>query len=124
MPANRPEECDLKIAEAVNARDVDAAAALYEDDAAFVAGPDNIVRGNAAIREMMQGMIAEQPRLKIEVPLVVQSGEIALLFSKWSATSVDKDGKETTQTGNGREVVRRQSDGTWKFVIDHPTGGD
>ena len=124
MPANRPEECDLKIAEAVNAGDLEAAVALYEDDAAFVAGPDNVVRGSAAIRQMMTGMIAEKPRLKIEVPLVVQSGDLALLFSKWSATSVGADGKESTMSGNGREVVRRQADGTWKFVIDHPTGGD
>jgi uncharacterized protein (TIGR02246 family) len=124
MPANRPEECDLKLAEAINVGDAAAAAEFYEDDARFVAGPGNIVEGKAAIGELMKGMVADKPRLTLEVPLVVQSGDLALLCSKWTSTTKGADGKDKTDSGNGREVVRRQSDGTWKFVLDHPTGGD
>jgi hypothetical protein len=29
-----------------------------------------------------------------------------------------------SMSGNGIEVVRRQSDGTWLFVIDNPAGAD
>jgi ketosteroid isomerase-like protein len=62
-------------------------------------------------------MLADKPRLSIEVPKVVESGDVALLCSKWSSTVTGGDGRERTDTGNGREVVRRQADGTWRFVI-------
>jgi uncharacterized protein (TIGR02246 family) len=124
MAAHRPEECDLLIADCINAGDLEGAVALYESDARFVAGPDNVVEGSDGIREVMRSMLAGKPRLTIEVPKIVQSGDLALLCSKWSSTSTGPDGKETTDTGNGREVVRRQADGTWRFVIDFPNGGD
>jgi uncharacterized protein (TIGR02246 family) len=124
MPAMRPEDCDYLVAEAINAGDVDAAVNLYEEGASFVAGPDNVVVGHDGIRAVMQGMMGDKPRLTMEVPTVVQNGDLALLFSKYSATTTAADGTETTASGNGREVVRRQADGSWRFVIDHPTAGD
>ena len=124
MAAHRPEECDALIADRINAGDLEGAVALYESDARFVAAPDNIVEGSDGIREVMRAMLAGKPHLTISVSSVVQSGDLALVSSKWSATSTGPDGKETTDTGNGREVVRRQADGTWRFVIDHPNGGD
>ncbi len=124
MAAHRPEECDLLIAVSINAGDLEGAVALYESDARFVAGPDNVVAGSDGIREVMRAMLADKPRLTIEVPKVVQSGDLALLCSKWSSTTIGPDGKEKTDAGNGREVVRRQADGTWRFVIDYPNGGD
>lgn len=124
MAAQRPEECDFQIAVCINAGDLEGAVALYESDARFVAAPDNTVEGSAGIREMMRGMLAGKARVTIEVPKVVQTGDLAMLCSKWSTTTTGADGKETTETGNGREVVRRQADGTWRFVIDYPNGGD
>ncbi len=32
------------------------------------------------------------------------------------------DGKPSTISACGTEVVHRQADGTWRFVIDNPTG--
>ena len=124
MAAHRPEDCDLEIAICINAGDLEGAVALYEAGARFVAGPDNTVEGSDGIREVMRSMLAGKPHLAIEVPKVVQTGDLALLCSKWSSTSTGADGKVTTDTGNGREVVRRQADGTWRFVIDYPNGGD
>jgi len=124
MAAQRPEECDFQVAVCINAGDLEGAVALYESDARFVAAPDNIIEGSAGIREVMRSMLAARPRLTMEVPKVVQTGDLALVCSKWSSTTTDADGKETTDSGNGREVVRRQADGTWRFVIDYPNGGD
>ncbi|MDQ6671623.1 MAG: SgcJ/EcaC family oxidoreductase [Chloroflexota bacterium] len=124
MAAHRPEECDLQIAICINAGDLEGAVALYEPGARFVVGPDKTVEGSDGIREVMRSMLADKPRLMIEVPKVVESGDLALLCSKWSSTVTGADGKQSTDTGNGREVVRRQVDGTWRFVIDYPNGGD
>jgi uncharacterized protein (TIGR02246 family) len=123
MPAQRPEETDILVMQAINAGDVEAAVALYEPNACFVAGPGTVLQGTEAIRGAFRDMMAGQPSGTIRVPEVVQSGDLALLLSEWTVTSTGADGTRTTSSGRGREVVRRQSDGTWKFVIDHPTGG-
>jgi ketosteroid isomerase-like protein len=47
-----------------------------------------------------------------------------MLRAAWSATAPGPDGKPVTVTGNNVEVVRRQPDGTWLFVIDNPRGAD
>jgi hypothetical protein len=39
-------------------------------------------------------------------------------------SGIDADGKPFTANGKSMEVVRRQPDGTWRFVIDNPHGGE
>jgi uncharacterized protein (TIGR02246 family) len=122
MPARKPEECDLLIAEYINTGNVDAAVDLYEPNAMFVTGPGQTAIGQAAIREVLTGMLAGKPRLTMKVPIVLVNGDLALLVSDYSVAMTGADGKPTTIAGRGTEVVRRQADGTWRFVIDNPTG--
>jgi ketosteroid isomerase-like protein len=58
MPARKPEECDILIAEAIKRKDLEAAVALYEPNAAFVLDSGEIVTGQAAIREVFKGWVA------------------------------------------------------------------
>jgi uncharacterized protein (TIGR02246 family) len=122
VPAQKPEDCDYLIAEYINSGNVAAAVDLYEPTATFMAEPGKPVSGHAAIRELMAGMIAGKPRIAMKVPIVVRSGELALLVSDYTVTSTGPDGKQTSVSARGTEVVRRQADGTWRFVIDNPTG--
>ncbi len=123
MPAMKPEDCDILIGDALSAGDVDAIMELYEPGACFVADPDaDAVTGTNNLRQMFEGMIASKPKVSATVTKVVQADEIAILYSKWTATSTDENGQTQTDSGAGTEVVRRQADGTWRFVIDHPTG--
>jgi uncharacterized protein (TIGR02246 family) len=125
MPARKPEDCDLLLAEAINRGDLESAVALYEPNASFVTQPGQVVTGHAAIREAMQTFASLKPTLKIEVNAIQNgSGDVALLRSKWSLTGTGPDGKPMTMGGNGTEVVRRQADGTWLFIIDNPSGAD
>ena len=125
MPARKPEECDTLLVEAINKGDLETALALYEPNASFVLESGQVVTGLAAIREAMQGFLALKPKFSIAVK-AVQSGDggLALLRAKWSLTGTGPDGKPVTMSGNSTEVVRRQSDGTWRFVIDNPRGAD
>jgi len=123
MPARKPEECDTLLGEAINRGDLEAAVALYEPNAAFVQEPGKVVTGHAAVRAAMSGFLALKPKLSIQVNAIQNGGgDIALLQSKWSLTGTGPDGKPMSMSGNGVEVVRRQSDGTWKFIIDNPNG--
>ena len=126
MPARKPEEADLLVIEALNAGDVERALTFYEPDATFVPEPGKAATGLAAIREVLNGFVALKPRLTIEVPQVVESGDVALLCSRWTLKGTGPDGSPVDMAGQGAEVVRRQADGTWRFIVDNPfasTGG-
>ena len=56
--------------------------------------------------------------------VALTEGQAALTRSTWSMTGTDPEGKPVTMCARSAEVVRRQSDGTWKFVIDNPHGSD
>jgi ketosteroid isomerase-like protein len=51
-------------------------------------------------------------------------GEIALLFSDWTLSATDPDGHAIEMAGRTSDVARRQSDGSWLFVIDDPYGSE
>ena len=122
MPATRPEQLNELFAAAINGGDVDAAVALYEPEACLVGNPGEPAVGVDAIREVLQGFVDAKPTLTTESGSVLQVGELALLAHAWKATGDGPDGP-VELAGHAVEVVRRHSDGTWRFVIDDPYGG-
>ena len=57
----------------------------------------------------------------MNVVLVVRSGEdLAVLYNDWSASAKGPDGAPFEMAGKAIEVVRRQPDGSWLFVVDDP----
>jgi uncharacterized protein (TIGR02246 family) len=125
MPARKPEECDLQLIEAIQKGDIEAAVALYEPNATFVLDSGEVIKGQAAIREVAQGYIAMTPKFTQQVKALLSGdGDLALTSSTWSVSGIDADGKPFSATGKSMEVVRRQSDRTWRFVIDNPHGGE
>jgi uncharacterized protein (TIGR02246 family) len=126
MPARKPEECDILIAEAIKRKDLEAAVALYEPNATFVLDSGEVVTGRAAIREALRAWIGlDDVRFTTEVKAFQSAdGNLAITRGTWSATTKGPDGKPVTLTGKNVEVVRRQPDGTWLFVIDNPRGAD
>ena len=122
MPAQTPEQVEILLCEAISAGNIDAAVAMYEPNATFATGIGESVTGQDAIREVMVGFTALNPNVTIDVRLVLECGDIALLHAKWHLTGTGTDGSALDMEGNGIAVVRHQADGTWKFIIDNPNG--
>ena len=122
MPARSPAEVNHQVLAAVNAGDLDAALAMYEPGATFVVEPGKPVTGTAAIREVLSGFIAMKPSMTIGVPTVVESGDTALVHFHWTLKGTTPDGSPVEMDQQGAEVVRRQANGNWLFVIDNPFG--
>jgi len=124
MPARKPEECDMLLIEAVHKGDLEAAIALYEPNASYVLDSGQVLTGRAAIREVFQGYLTLKPKFTMEVRVARSGGgNLALTGSTWSVTGIEA-GKPFTMSGKSVEVVRRQRDGTWLFVIDNPHGAE
>jgi uncharacterized protein (TIGR02246 family) len=120
MPAQQPADVSRLIAAAISAGDREAALALYEAEAAFVPRPGQVVSGLEAIAAALDGFLALKPTLEIRVAEVIEAGGIALLRSTWTLTGTDPDGRPLQMGGTATDVVRRQQDGTWRYIIDQP----
>jgi ketosteroid isomerase-like protein len=129
MGAPSPELCNLWLARAFNAQDVEAAAAMYHPDASIVQvdrvhGGTRTARGAAGIRETMAAYIGMKPHMDVVTHHTTVAGEFAMTRSQWLIKGQDKDGKPTEVHHHGMEVHRKLPDGTWVFFIDHPFGAD
>ncbi len=121
MPARTPGECDRLFQAHVNAGEVDAVVALYEEGGSLVQHDGGVATGHAAIRGVVARLVAMQATLQNDVVRVVHGGEdLAFLYNDWSLSVKGRDGKLVQRTGKAIEVVRRQADGTWRFAIDDP----
>ena len=122
MPARTPEEAHELFSKYFTAGDLEALMSLYEPGATLVPQPGPAVSGHAAIREAMIGFLALKPEFHLQPGKVVQAGDIALIFAKWTLKGTDPEGNAVETAGQTSDVVRRQADGSWLFVIDIPHG--
>ena len=63
-----------------------------------------------------------KPTLQLGALNVVLAGDIALSIANWTMTGTAPDGSPVKMQGTTSDVLRRQADGTWLFVIDNPWG--
>jgi uncharacterized protein (TIGR02246 family) len=122
MPAYTPEEVPRLWAETFVAGDLDALIGLYEPDATLVAQPGVVVTGIEAIREALSAFLATQPTFNLGVRKVLHTGNIALSFADWTLRGTGPDGEALEMAAQTSDVLRRQPDGSWRFVIDNPYG--
>jgi ketosteroid isomerase-like protein len=122
MAARSPEEIDGIFERELNAANVEGLLALYEPGAAFTVEPGKVVTGTAAIREAIQGFLNLKPTIRLTPRVLANAGDIAMVSSKWTLKGSAPDGAAVNLAGESAEVLRRQADGTWKFIIDNPWG--
>jgi uncharacterized protein (TIGR02246 family) len=123
MAAKTPEDVDRLFAERVTGGDAAGVAALCENEGVLVF-QGTTFQGPGQIRPFLEEMTAAQARLSMNVKHVVRAGDVAVLYNDWSMTVTGPDGKPEASSGKAIEVVRRQPDGAWKFVIDDPVARD
>jgi ketosteroid isomerase-like protein len=122
MGARTPEDLDRLFARALNSADLDAMVGLYEPGATLRPAPAEVVEGHAAIRAALSGFLQMKPTIELSPSVLGQCGDLALITARWTLDGTGPDGKPVQMTGNSIEVARRQSDGTWLFAIDTPSG--
>jgi uncharacterized protein (TIGR02246 family) len=121
MPPETPEECDRLFGEHVNAGDLEALLALYEPGCSLVRRDGGVAQGHAEIRLVLSRLLAMQPGMSTEIVKVVRAGdELALVYNDWRMSAKRGDGQPVEASGKAIEVVRRQPDGTWRFILDDP----
>jgi len=61
-------------------------------------------------------------KLESEVKTVLKASDIALVITEWSFNGIGPDGKAVKLAGKATDVLRQQSDGSWRVLIDNLWG--
>jgi ketosteroid isomerase-like protein len=109
--AQNPAEITSLFVERANSKDVDGLLDLYEPDAVLAFPPGQETVGHDALREVLQGMIDHA-----EGPFELEEPAPTIYFEDIAVTST----QSKDDTGTRIQVVRRQSDGSWRRIIDRP----
>jgi ketosteroid isomerase-like protein len=104
-------------------QDWDALIQLYEPNAVMMAAPDQVAHSHEEIVAIAQHFRGLATEFEMHSQKVLQTGNLALLYSHWKLTGTAPDGSPVNLTGQTTDVARQQADGCWLLVIDSPFGG-
>ena len=124
MSMATPQQVLDTIVTGINSGDLDSLMPLYESDAAFASQPGSLAHGVPGVREALTGFISMNGKLDLEVTRVLEVDDLALVTGVWSFDGTGPDGEPVQLAAKNADVLRRQGDGSWRFVIDNPWGTD
>jgi uncharacterized protein (TIGR02246 family) len=104
--------------------DIEKTLSYWADDAVVMLAGQPILNGKKDIRKMVEESF-KTPGFKIswepQSVQVSESGDMAYLVEKESISMNDSSGKTMTLYSNGVTVWKKQTDGSWKNVVDVST---
>ena len=108
-------------AKAAEARDVERTLSYWSDDAMTLEPDRPAIAGKAALRNLVQSGFKD-PKFTItwepEQAVISQAGDIGYLIEHNRITFADTTGKVRTVFGKGVTIWKKDSNGTWKCVVD------
>jgi ketosteroid isomerase-like protein len=76
------------------------------------------------VRKAFRWVAGFKGKMEVKNEYCLVNGDVALVRAAWHLNGVAADGRRLEGRGRSSEVLRRQSDGTWRYAIDHPYGAD
>lgn len=104
---------------AFRAHDVDKVLELYEPEACLVLPDGSVASGKAAVGAALRSLLLDDMEFNLERPVVVEAGDIAIVYARWHLRGKGADGTPVEMRGRSGDVFRRQPDGRWLLVIDN-----
>jgi ketosteroid isomerase-like protein len=114
----KAEDAHATLAAAFNTGNVATVLSMYDYEGIIVPEPGKPVTGKEKFQEAIKAILSIKGRMEIKTVYCLQTGNLAVGRSEWNIT----DGNEVKVSAKGIEVMRQQTDGTWKIVIDHAFG--
>lgn len=102
----------------MNAGDLEGLVDLYLEDVTYVNPDGKLLYGKAAVREDFISLLALKPQIVLGDRKHLLWRDVALTTNHWRMTFTGPDGKEQVATGGGIEVMQKQADGGWRYIID------
>lgn len=124
IPARTPQEALATFQAAFNAGRLNDVLALYEPDATLALVDDAPVRGLEAIAASIAAFMARGLAMSMwPTRVIVAEHGLAMLTGGWTAEGRAAGGAPVRLFGTCHIVMRRQGDGSWRYLIDDPGFG-
>lgn len=117
-----PQDVPAAFERLFNAADIEGLTRLYAPGGVFVPAPGVSLKDPAAIKGALNQFLAAKLPMKVNVRQIYATEQTALIVADWVMEGNGPDGKPMKMTGTGADVVARQADGSWLYVIDNPMG--
>ncbi len=115
-----PEDTMEMFAASVQDGDLDRLMTLYEPDAVLQPSTGEVLSGHEAIRGYLAQLLSLKPTMNVVPADVLLVGDVALVVNDWTMRGTAPDGSTVERGGRSADVLRRQPDGGWRVLIDHP----
>lgn len=119
-----PGEMIERVARALREHDLDELLSFYETEAVLIRQDGSEARGLAAIRAEYASYLEKTVAMTAAATWVHVAGDIAVVRGRFSITLARRNGDPIVVVGEPIEVLRRQPDGSWLYLIDHGSGAD
>jgi uncharacterized protein (TIGR02246 family) len=100
-----------------NAADMAGMLDLYVTDVVYITPEGRQVAGHAGVRADFAAMFALKPVIDLHDRRHILYRDTAITTNHWTLTIPGPNGPQKT-SGGGIEVIRKQADGGWRFIID------
>ena len=117
-----PKEFLISYVKKFNSGDISSLINMYEIEGCFISQEGKIIKGIENIRHTLESFISMNGKIESKIDGVIHTSDIALVNTEWSFNGTGPDGKVVTITGKATDVLRQQSDGTCRILIDNPWG--
>ena len=114
MPAKTPEEICSLFKKHMAAGDIEALLNIYDEEAVFLNQFRDVLKGREALRQVLGPLASANAVFTFNSKQVIQSGDIALMHTEWKVSAPE------AMSQYAIEVARRQSDGSWRWLIGDP----
>ena len=114
MPAKTPEEICSLFKKYMAAGDIEALLNIYDEKAVFLNQSCEVLKGREALRQVLGPLASAKAVFDFNIKQVIQAGDIALMHTEWKVSAPE------VMSQYAIEVARRQSDGSWRWLIGDP----
>jgi uncharacterized protein (TIGR02246 family) len=114
LTARNPEEVCRLFQKYMANGDIESVLSLYEPEAVFLNQGGVAKKGREGLREELAHFASAKTSFDFSIRQVIQAGDIALTHTEWKISSPQQ------ATLYAIEVARRQSDGSWRWLIGDP----
>ncbi len=114
MPATSPEQICHLFKQHMAEGDIEALLSIYDPEAVFLNQSGQVKQGRQGLKGELAPFASAKAISDFSIKQIIQSGDIALMHTQWTVSSPQ------VMSVYAIEVVRRQPDGTWCWLIGDP----
>lgn len=118
----KPEGVIPSLVERFNSGKVEAMMALHAPASVFIENDGRTITDHTEIAARLERDIKLGLPLVAKVRHVFVAGDIAQIVVDWSIDGTGSDGKDVHLKGSACDIVRRGTDGRWRYIIDNNQG--